>query len=339
MNVFYKNCLIIIIIIYLIFVIYANNLKKRERKRIYENFGFLGDLWDGIKSFGNAVANVATAAYQGATDLVTPCPGASPQAIPVIDQTNNNPVVALAVSNDTNPSQTADPNVLTLYQGTPITYKTLVPTTNTNLTVPDLMTAYTQINSAVNDMSNDDALQVATGSYVDGALFSNETEIIPVGYIIAYAGQESKIPYGWHLCDGSTIESSKTKLISIIGNNYPNLNARVAIGYSSNYPINSFGGEYDNLLSINQLPTHTHTTSLDGAHAHTLNTTNSMSSKKVDGTGQSPNNNTIDMYTSDETHTHEVGIALGTSTRSQGVCNKHNNLQPYMCLHYIIRTI
>lgn len=95
--------------------------------------------------------------------------------------------------------------------------------------------------------------------------------IIPVGTIVIFGGLSSNIPTNWHICDGTTLNTtSNPELYNIIGSRYnnggeasgtfriPNLVDKYVLSTtsavtSSNYSAGS------NTMVVNQIPAHTHT--------------------------------------------------------------------------------
>ena len=78
---------------------------------------------------------------------------------------------------------------------------------------------------------------------------------VPVGTIVLWSGAANKIPDGWALCDGSTVNGSKT----------PDLRGRFVVGYNPNdgdYSVKKTGGEKYHQLSVEELPSHSHNISL-----------------------------------------------------------------------------
>ena len=63
--------------------------------------------------------------------------------------------------------------------------------------------------------------------------------------ILAWSGSPSDVPVGWALCDGS--------------NGTPDLRGRFILGNSSSFPMKTTGGEVSHVLTINEMPKHTHT--------------------------------------------------------------------------------
>jgi len=69
---------------------------------------------------------------------------------------------------------------------------------------------------------------------------------IPSGGIIAWSGNETNIPEGYALCDGT--------------NGTPDLRDRFILGANSNHAIGSIGGEETHLLTKSEMPAHSHST-------------------------------------------------------------------------------
>ena len=101
---------------------------------------------------------------------------------------------------------------------------------------------------------------------------------VPIGTIIDFAGQETRIPRGYLICDGSEyLISEYPELAQILGNVWgvseplkftiPNLMGRVSVGAGQNYftstsgintSLGSYGGTYSVELERGQLPRHSH---------------------------------------------------------------------------------
>lgn len=125
-------------------------------------------------------------------------------------------------------------------------------------------------------------------------------------------------PPGWILCDGAAVSRiTYARLFVVIGNAYgngdgvttfnvPNMRGRipVGIGASGVTTLGSFGGEQNHILTIAELPSHTHTYH-SGASGPTSNYAGSFG-------GSDP------------------------QTGATGGNGAHNNMQPYLGVNYII---
>jgi microcystin-dependent protein len=174
--------------------------------------------------------------------------------------------------------------------------------------------AIKRITVAANDLMNN-GLNVNKGVNINGKITSYGTEIVPIGFIVAFAGANA--PTGWAICNGM--------------NGTPDLRGRAVIGTGlTNRTFNTpYGSETVN-LSVNQLPKHRHsgTTSSNGQHTHGYswanNTGHGMDSGSILTTDRPYQaSSSID-------HNHNVNN-FGSSTAS------HNNMQPYIALNYIMR--
>ena len=133
---------------------------------------------------------------------------------------------------------------------------------------------------------------------------------LPVGTIVLWSGAANKIPDGWALCDGSTVNGSKT----------PDLRGRFVVGYNPNDgDYNSpgkTGGKKTHTLDTNELPVHYHTYSFKGADL------------KLGWDG--------DNYFYDASG-HYSGNNNTCTTDSAGGGGPHENRPPYYTLCYIMR--
>lgn len=149
---------------------------------------------------------------------------------------------------------------------------------------------------------------------------------IPKGVIVMWSGTLATIPAGWALCDGN--------------NGTPNLKDRFVVGAGNEYQPNSPpGGEKTHVLTINEMPTHTH---IQDNHVHDRNTLS---------TGQSGRYNKVgapDQITSPSTNLHfidELQVpGTGQYTYPTTATNQytgggaaHNNMPPYYALAYIMK--
>lgn len=152
-----------------------------------------------------------------------------------------------------------------------------------------------------------------------------------VGEIRMFAGNFA--PAGWMLCDGQLLPISENEtLFQLIGTTYggdgestfalPNLQSRVPIHQGNGFILAETGGVEEVTLTVSQIPAHNHAflaTTNPGA------TTNANPNLTAD----SPN---IKLYIEDVTGVNMSAQALTPSGGSQ----PHTNLQPYLCINFII---
>ncbi len=157
---------------------------------------------------------------------------------------------------------------------------------------------------------------------------------VPIGALMPYAGLAT--PAGWLLCKGQSLaRSSYPDLYQTIGTLYgaedsthfsiPDLRTRVPVGVSDNHAtfgqMGSKGGEASHFLTVQEMPSHTHTlkgvgTSFTGG----LEKTNLGS-----GSGWT----TVTNYTG--------GGSPNLQAAPAGSGSAHNNMPPYIVLNFIIR--
>ncbi|MGY3187278.1 hypothetical protein [Lysinibacillus sp. TE18511] len=91
---------------------------------------------------------------------------------------------------------------------------------------------------------------------VDASQVSPAPPALPSGIIVMWSGSISDIPKGWVLCDGT--------------NGTPDLRDRFVMGAVSDLEIGEMGGSNSIVLSVSQLPPHSHDglTNDDGIHSH-----------------------------------------------------------------------
>lgn len=143
-----------------------------------------------------------------------------------------------------------------------------------------------------------DFKQVLTNKQIEDRL--NSLDPIPKGAIVIWSGNPDLIPSGWALCDGS--------------NGTPNLSGCFIVGFNrqdSDYDeIGKTGGEKKHLLTVSEMPRHSH--SYTGA---------------IFKSGTIPN--------SPNYQVSDVEAALQTGTEGGGI--SHENRPPYYTLAYIIK--
>ena len=166
----------------------------------------------------------------------------------------------------------------------------------------------------------------------------NLTDIIqyafqPTGSIQMYGGQYDNIPNNWLLCNGASVSrTTYEKLFDIIGTqfggsgstfNLPDLQAKFTRGATSSANAGTTGGEDTHVLTISEIPSHTHT---QNAHSHTY-------SSAGQGQFSSPNGS----------HPDEALWATGNTGSTTAVNQNtgggagHENRPAFLELLYIIR--
>lgn len=150
-------------------------------------------------------------------------------------------------------------------------------------------------------------------------------EIMPVGTIIAYAG--NTIPDGWHLCDGASLSRADyPDLFAAIGTIWgssdaltfkvPDLTDRFPRGANlfSGHAVGNYHGEEQVTLSQAQMPVHDH-----DEYTWTGNTTNGS-------------------WAVDSIQNRIGQFLTNTKTGTRGGGQAHNNVPPAAAVNYIINT-
>lgn len=157
-----------------------------------------------------------------------------------------------------------------------------------------------------------------------------------VGEIRMFAGNFA--PRGWAFCDGQLLAVSQNDaLFSLLGTIYggdgrttfglPDLRGRIPIHAGtgpglSNRRLGAKSGSEAVTLTVNQLPSHTHSMQATTNSSTTASPTNNVLAKTA----------TFDAFTSD-TPTINLNTA---SISSVGGSRSHTNLMPALCINFII---
>jgi microcystin-dependent protein len=157
-----------------------------------------------------------------------------------------------------------------------------------------------------------------------------------LGEIRIFAGNFA--PTGWAICDGSLLPiSQNTALFSLLGTMYggdgrttfglPDLRGRVPIGAGqgsglTNRTQGEMGGEESHVLTVPEIPSHTHNIVADTSVATTDRPGSGVPARNAAG---------IPQYGTGQTGVMQAGIVTLT-----GGNNAHNNMQPYTTINYII---
>lgn len=157
-----------------------------------------------------------------------------------------------------------------------------------------------------------------------------------VGEIRMFAGNFA--PYGWLFCDGSLLSTSEyDTLFNLIGTTYggdgqdtfalPDLRGRIPahMGAGPGLPTLIIGetlGTETVTLTNNQIPSHSHT----------------MAASTNVGSRTSPTNNVLARSTNADIYSGDApsGAMAGTAVSTTGGSQPHNNMQPYLCVNFII---
>jgi len=152
---------------------------------------------------------------------------------------------------------------------------------------------------------------------IDTTMKDNANRICPTGSITMYGAATA--PSGWLLCDGSTVSrTTYADLFAIIGTAFgvgdgsttfglPDLRDKFVVGAGTSFNNNDTGGEATHVLTIDEMPAHTHS--------------NSSVVYSVGGLNMNGN-----------------GGYSPTANEYTGGDAAHNNLPPYIGLTFIIKT-
>ncbi len=159
--------------------------------------------------------------------------------------------------------------------------------------------------------------------------------IIPYGTIIQSAAVN--LPDGWLLCNGADLlKDAYINLYNAIGNTYggtgnyfkvPDIRGRVAVGEGqggslTNRNLGDTGGEETHALTIDEMPSHSHT-----------NNSNSTTQGLVTVTGS----NTMNAEVNGGSEPDLYALPNALTINSAGGGQAHNNIQPFIVLKYLIK--
>lgn len=136
-----------------------------------------------------------------------------------------------------------------------------------------------------------------------------EGSIVPSGLITMWSGTIANIPDGWHLCDGTE--------------GTPDLRDRFILSVSAEEEPGGIGGAHNKILSVANLPTHTHGSA--GTHFHTL----PVAGGTLSG---------LNEYMNRKTYVHSKTSSAGIHTHSNvGSGTAFDNRPAYYKLAYIMK--
>ena len=152
-----------------------------------------------------------------------------------------------------------------------------------------------------------------------------------IGEIRMFGGNFA--PQGWNLCDGSQLAIGENEaLFSLIGTTYggdgqvtfavPDLRGRLPIHQGGSYALGAVGGATDVTVSTAQMAGHTHPFLASNDQANATDPGGNVVAAGL---------NALTFYSSPPL----VALA-GPATSTVGGSQSHTNMQPYVCVNFII---
>jgi len=152
-----------------------------------------------------------------------------------------------------------------------------------------------------------------------------------IGEIRMFGGNFA--PAGWMLCQGQTLAISEFDvLFNLIGTTYggdgqetfnlPNLTGRLPMHQGSGFVIGQSAGAESVTLTVQQLPSHSHT----------------MAASQNAATSSTVTGNLVGQVGATQIY-REVPAASPMATQActpTGGSQPHNNMQPFLCVNFII---
>lgn len=166
-----------------------------------------------------------------------------------------------------------------------------------------------------------------------------------MGEVVLFAGNFA--PRGWAFCEGQLLPiSQNTALFSLLGTTYggdgrttfglPDFRGRLAIHAGrgpglQQWRLGQKGGAETETLTLNELPSHTHT-----ATSTTEIAVDISAGEEGVGNGQVITSE-INAFNVDATVDASLaGVSSSATVSNTGGSQAHNNVQPSLVLHYII---
>lgn len=187
---------------------------------------------------------------------------------------------------------------------------------------------YWNQNEHMTELSNE-SIQALSSVYnsnnltVTNATVTGSFNLLPRGSIIMWYG--STVPNGWTICDGS--------------NGTPDLRGRFVVGTGqgpglSNRTMGDKGGEENHILTINEIPAHSHPyfdsfwienyPFFRDNFGHNVQQNNNFGGNLFGNGGSYDGDNNV--------------IGYNTNTSNTGGGGSHNNMPPYYALVFIMKT-
>ncbi len=151
-----------------------------------------------------------------------------------------------------------------------------------------------------------------------------------VGEIRMFAGNFA--PAGWMFCEGQLLPISENEtLFQLIGTTYggdgestfalPDLRGRLALHQGNGFILAGTGGAEEITLTASQIPAHSHP----------------WLASSAPGTGPNPASSVLAASATDRVFDAAANITLAPqSVNAIGGSQPHTNMQPYLCVDYII---
>jgi microcystin-dependent protein len=202
------------------------------------------------------------------------------------------------------------------------------------------------------------SVSISKDIFVEGRVYEKKHILLPAGTIVQSAAIQA--PAGWIECDGRELLKNDPKYVDLfnaigyvyggedLSFNVPDFRGRVPVGVGiggedlSLRVLGSSGGTETHTLTINEMPEHNHTgtTDISGTHTHPL-TLSKDDGNNSHTDGQHPNGDsepTNVLAENYDINTKEAGAHTHTfTTDNTGGGQSHNNMQPFLCVHYIIK--
>jgi microcystin-dependent protein len=202
---------------------------------------------------------------------------------------------------------------------------------------------------------------------------TSDTHILmPVGAVIPFGGaidNPNNIPAGWLVCDGTAVSKSQYSLLyAVIGDRFgaatdaslfklPDCRYRVVLGYNNttstavpdfgnwsstqSLALGTMGGEFNHKITTDEIPSHNHSLN-DPGHRHVYAGDDMWpAAGQLAQYGISP----APGYIGYDAKSNGGGAPLwytssvttGISIQTVGGNAYHNNMQPFICMNYLIK--
>ncbi len=137
------------------------------------------------------------------------------------------------------------------------------------------------------------------------------------------------VPKNWALCNGQLLAINQNQaLFSLLGTTYggdgrinfalPDLRGRVPVHAGNSISLGERSGEENHIVTVNELPSHSHTVNANSGAATGLDPTASLMAKPLSNIYAASSNLT------------NTGMAVSNMGGSQ----PHNNMQPYLVITF-----